>query len=571
MRSFWLRKVSVTFDHYYLYDELTDLLHQYAAAYPEFVQLESVGKSYEGRDVWAVTITNSATGPADNKPAMYIDGNIHAGEVTGSVAAVYLIDYLLANYETDPKVKKLLDTRTFYILPRVNPDGAELYLTTPAVLRSSVRIFPEWRKTEDPPGLHPEDVDGNGEIMLMRIRDDARGAWKVASEDSRLLIERTPVDLEGPFYHVFTEGMLRDEHGHLAEKVQFPFEIIPVKHGLDLNRNFPAGYSPLTAGSGPFPLSEPETRNQVEFISKHKNIAGVLLYHTTGGVLFRPHSTISDKQLPREDVAMYEAIGKLGTDVTGYPTVCCYGDVWSGVLDDWCYEQLGLFAFTPELWDATGRAAPEFKNKMPWDMSADEKRKLELKLLEWNDRELAGQGFRRWTRVQHPQFGEVEIGGWHVKECRQNPPRHLLEPECYNITQFSLNYALALPEVHIDEVHVEQVAEGVFSLQVVVSNHGYLPTNISRMALKQKSLRQDILRLDLAQGMQLINGDNQQEIGHLEGYASGQQNWFYFYAPPAKGVRRVRWTIGVGQTAKRELTVKLISERGGLVERFISL
>ncbi|HHW98400.1 MAG TPA: hypothetical protein GX738_02065 [Firmicutes bacterium] len=217
-----MSKVAVEFNQYYTYDKLTEVLQQYPKQYPEFCSLESIGKSHEGRHVWAMTVTNQATGPADHKPAMYVDGNIHAGEVTGSMACLYLIDYLVNNYETDPRVKKLLDTRTFYIIPRVNPDGAELYLTTPTMLRSSVRPYPDWRQQEDPPGLHPEDVDGDGQILQMRVRDDARGAWKADPTDDRLMLQRTPWDLEGPFYHLFNEGMLRDEQGQLLPEARWP-------------------------------------------------------------------------------------------------------------------------------------------------------------------------------------------------------------------------------------------------------------------------------------------------------------------------------------------------------------
>ncbi|MGE5653073.1 MAG: M14 family metallopeptidase [Bacillota bacterium] len=566
-----MTRPAITYDHYYRYDELASHLKALVEAYPQFLSMESIGKSFEGRDVWAVTMTNRATGPAELKPAMYVDGNIHAGEVTGSIACVYLIDHLVKSYETDPKARKLLDTRTFYVLPRVNPDGAELYLTTPTMLRSSVRIYPDWRHDENPPGLHAEDLDGDGDVLSMRIRDDARGAWKICADDPRLMVQRTPLDLEGPFYHIFSEGTLRDAKGQALEKVELPFQVAPTRYGLDLNRNFPAGYNPLTPGAGPYPLSEPETRNQVEFISKHKNIAGVLLYHTTGGVLFRPHSTIPDKDFAREDVAMYGHIGKLGTDATGYPVVCCYGDIWSGVLDDWCFEQLGLFAFTPELWDAVGRAAPDLDPKQLWNLSPEESQKVELKLLQWNDRELSGRGFVNWKKFNHPQFGEVEIGGWRLKEFRQNPPPEFLAAECHKITQFTTGYALSLPEVHIDEVHVAKVADDLFSLAVVVSNHGYLPTNVSKQALKQKVVRPDMLRLIPAQGMELINCEEQIEIGHLDGYSAGQQPSFFHFAPPANSVRRVRWTIKTSNAGSHTVTVKLISQRGGTEEREISL
>ncbi len=562
----------VRFDRYYTYAELTEYLQHYATSYPQFATLTSIGKSHCQRDVWAITITNAETGPAESKPAMYVDGNIHAGEVTGSVACVYLIDYLLTRYASDPIVRRLLDQRTFYILPRVNPDGAELYLTSPTMLRSSVRSYPDWRQHQDPAGLHAEDVNGDGEILLMRVRDDAHGAWKVDDRDDRMMVERSPWDLEGPCYHLFSEGMLRDEFGQPMQAVTRPFAAQPTKYGLDLNRNFPAGYNALTPGAGPYPLSEPETKNLVEFISQRPNIAGVLLYHTTGGVLFRPHSTMPDQKFPGDDAAMYEQVGKLGTDVTGYPVVCCYGDIWSGVLDDWCYEQLGLYAFTVELWDLVGRAAPEMKTTSVRSLTPEQRRELEFKLLQWNDRELAGQGFVRWHSFDHPQFGPVEIGGWLAKGCRQNPPASLLQPECHKVTQFVLGYALALPEVHIEQVDVESLGDGVYAISALLANRGYLPTNISQMAMKQRAVRPDAVTLQLPDGASLINCTAEQELGFLQGYAASQKVRFYSVQPPAKTMDRANWTVRIPEDASdATLTLTLRSQRGGTVSRAVTL
>ncbi|MBS3937913.1 MAG: hypothetical protein KGZ50_05025 [Peptococcaceae bacterium] len=563
-------RVPIKFDKYHLYAELTDYLHQYALLYPDFLTLESIGKSHEGREVWAATITNKATGSEGEKPALYVDANIHAGEVTGGAAALYLIDYLLTNYSVKREIKELLDTRTFYILPRINPDGVELYLTTPKLLRSSVRPYPDFRQHEDPPGLCEEDFNHDGQILRMRLRDDRRGAWRADYEDARLMVERSPLDVSGPFYHLFSEGVVRDHLGNLVEKVELPFPLVPTKYGLDLNRNFPSGYSPLTAGSGPFPLSEPETRNQVEFVNKHKNIAGVILYHTWGGVLFRPHSTIPDKDFAGEDIALYEAVGKLGTDTTGYPVVCCYGDVFSGVFDDWCFEQLGLLAYTPELWDPIGRAAPDMKVDPLQRKSKADWRKMELKLLQWSDRELWGEGFVPWHEVDHPQFGKVELGGWRVKECRQNAPLHLLKSECHRMTLFSLAYARALPEVQIDEIKVEKLAENMFSVHAVVSNHSYLSTNITEQAKKQRAVRADIVRLDYPPQVELINSEHQYEIGHLQGYHAGQQVWYYHAAPPQKGMARVRWNLRTAGS-RAEVTVTLVSQRGGTRRQTVTL
>ena len=114
-------RVPITFDRYLLYSEIKQYLEKVAAEYPDLCSLNSIGKSYEGRDIWALTITAGGTAKASEKPGIYVDANIHAGEVTGSMAALYLIDYLVGNYGTDDEVTKLLERVTFYVLPRVNP------------------------------------------------------------------------------------------------------------------------------------------------------------------------------------------------------------------------------------------------------------------------------------------------------------------------------------------------------------------------------------------------------------------------------------------------------------------
>src|SRR6185295_9196414 len=90
---------NVRFDKFYRYNELTRLLKEYAKENPNLIRLESIGKSHEGRDVWLVTATNFKLGEDAEKPAFWVDGNIHASEVTTSAAALYLIHSLVTKYK----------------------------------------------------------------------------------------------------------------------------------------------------------------------------------------------------------------------------------------------------------------------------------------------------------------------------------------------------------------------------------------------------------------------------------------------------------------------------------------
>src|SRR6478736_963687 len=103
---------SPRFDTFYRYDALTRLLYDYADAFPELVAVASIGKSFEGRDIWVATVTNTRTGPHTDKPAFWTDGNIHAAELTASNAVLYYLQQLVAGYASDAQITHLLDTRT---------------------------------------------------------------------------------------------------------------------------------------------------------------------------------------------------------------------------------------------------------------------------------------------------------------------------------------------------------------------------------------------------------------------------------------------------------------------------
>ena len=221
------------FNKYYRYDELTSLLQAYARDYPKLLKLESIGKSHEGRDVWLITATRFETGPDAEKPALWVDGNMHASEVAASMAALYHIHSLVTKYGKDDRITQALDTRAFYIVPRVNPDGAEWALADkPKVVRSSTRPYPYDEEPVD--GLLQEDMDGDGRILFMRVRDP-NGTWKPHPKERRLLIRREPAETGGTYYRVLPEGRLKNYDGATIQ-------IREPKENLDLNRNFPVAW-----------------------------------------------------------------------------------------------------------------------------------------------------------------------------------------------------------------------------------------------------------------------------------------------------------------------------------------
>ncbi len=132
-------------------------------------------------------MTNFATEPMTEKPAFYVDGNIHAVEVSASTACLHHLHSLISGFNTDETITRCLDTTHFLPDPRFNPDGAEWALADrPKMVRSSTRAYPY---DEEPvEGLMAyEDIDGDGRILQVRL-SDPNGAWKQHPDDPRLMV-----------------------------------------------------------------------------------------------------------------------------------------------------------------------------------------------------------------------------------------------------------------------------------------------------------------------------------------------------------------------------------------------
>lgn len=518
-----VEKVPYNRAKYHTYAEIVDLLNSWHAAFPGLTKAYSVGRTHEGREMWLMEITNSATGPAADKPGYYIDANFHAGEVTGSAVALYTIHYLLENYSECENVTNLLDTKVFYILPRVSIDGSEMYLNSPYILRSSTRI---WPFEDDQDGLHAEDVNGDGLITQMRLRDES-GDWKVSEKDPRLMVQRGPDDMGGTYYRVYTEGMIKNFDGVEVKTVR-------PRWGLDINRNSPAHWDidSRQHGSGPYPFSEPETKAVGDFIISRRNIAGAMSYHTAGGVHLRPMCTAPDDKLPGRDREFYKAIGERGKEFTGYPHTSVYegftadrNNPLKGVFMDWVYEHRGILCWSTELWNVMAKAGVEktdfhsYMKKTPKEREADA-----LKLLGWNDKELDGEGFLPWTPFVHPQLGEVEIGGWKTKYVRQNPPEKYLEDECQRNMQFTLAHANALPQLGIRKLKLEPQGEGFYRITAAVINKGYLPTSASDMAARINVTKPVEAKIS-GDGICIPVGKDRLELGHIPGRSEKKVEW----------------------------------------------
>ena len=556
------------FDQFYRHTELTRLLQDYAAAAPQLLSLRSIGKSFEGRDIWLMALTQSATGPDTDKPAFWVDGNIHAAELTASTACLYWLHQLVSGYQAgDAQAVQLLDTRVVYLVPRLNPDGAELALADkPRHIRSSTRVYPFDEEAVE--GLTIEDVDGDGRMLSMRI-PDPHGPYKKHPTEPRLMVPREPGEFGGSYYRVMPEGTLLNFDG-------FRISVNRNPEGLDLNRNFPSNWRQdfQQDGAGPYPTSEPEVRAMVDFITGHPNIGAAVSFHTHSGVILRPMGTQSDDDMAPEDLWMYKRLSDIGAKLTGYPAISIWHDfryhpkeVITGT-QDWLYEHLGALFWTVEIWAPNKEAGITDYKWIDW--YRDHPVEDDLKLLKWSDEQCGGRAHVDWYPFRHPQLGMVEFGGWDRMNYWRNPPPHLREREAARFPAWLMQIGLSLPRLEVLRAEVRALGADTWRIRFAVANSGYLPAYVTKRALERKTARATVFSIHLPEGVALVSGKERVEADQLEGHAPKSSLQAFLPNREITGDRAVaEWVVRGARGTPIALTA--VAGRAGAVHTEVTL
>ena len=109
---------------YYTYQQMTELFQDLETEHSDIMKLESYGKTYEGRDIWFVKISDNVELEED-EPGVLLLGTHHGDEKIAFELLIYFIKYVINNYETDTRVKNAVDSTQICLIPMINPDGAE--------------------------------------------------------------------------------------------------------------------------------------------------------------------------------------------------------------------------------------------------------------------------------------------------------------------------------------------------------------------------------------------------------------------------------------------------------------
>lgn len=540
-------KVQISFNRYYTSEGHATLTKKIADAHPNLVRRVSIGKSYEGRDMWMLQITNFEKGQPHRKPGFYIDGNIHSNEIQGAEISIYTAWYLTENYGDVDYITKMLDDRIFYIIPTINPDARNDYMKEPNT-GSSPRsgMIP---LDDDRDGLFdedaPDDLDGNGSITQMR-RKSSTGNFILDPKDPRKMIfigvdDNVPASVDR-YEMLGQEGIDNDGDGQVNEdRVGY----------YDPNRDWAWKWQPdyIQRGAYKYPFSVPENRNVADFVLAHPNIAGGQSYHNSGGMILRGPGAQEDlSTYNRADIRIYDAIGRKGEKIMpGYNYLVVYKDLYSvfGGELDWMYGSRGIYTFTNEIFT---RFAYYKNNEGGQNLNYD----IDTELL-------MGDAFEPWKPYNHPTYGEIEIGGFK-KNFGRATPGFMLEEELHRNMAFTLYHAYHMPNLSIPEVKEKDLGGGLREITAYIQNDRLMPTHASQ-DLKYKIERPDFISIsgvDVQAGMIV---DNEDRDFTREQKTEPQK--LRIDNIPGNSIVKVRWIV----SGRGKYTITVDSAKGGLVTR----
>ncbi len=481
-------KVKLDFNRWHDVNELFADMARLEKAFPKFLKLASMGKSYEGRDLMVMTINNPETGPEMSKAAMYVDANIHGNEIQGGEVCLYTIWYLMENYGRIEEVTRLVNERVFYIVPCVNPDGRQWFMETDGGNARAGHLPVD----DDNDGLidedGPDDMNGNGIIEQIRKYVPGQGNYRISATDKRVM-EPVPFGEKGDYVLLGEEGIDNDGDGRVNEDD---------KGGYDPNRNWAVDWQPnyVQGGAMDFPFQLPEAKAENEFLMAHPNIAGVQAYHNSGGMILRGPGAEALGEYSGSDVRAYDEIGNNGQRILPFYK---YMVIWSGLYTvhggfiDWTNDGLGIMSFSNELWNSSQYfSSPDLLKEREDPNSPISGRKSSNF---FDDKLEFGDEYVDWKPFDHPQYGKVEMGGEWKKFMGRVPPRFMNEELCHRNMAFSLYQADEMPKMEIGETNVKKIGDNVYRVWIDFTNKKVAPT-ITAKAATNNVVRPDLITFD---------------------------------------------------------------------------
>lgn len=501
---------------YHSNSELTSRIRELGTKYPQLCTVRSLGKTSAGNDIWLISI---GTGNRDSKPAMAVVSGVDGKHIPGRELALGFATRILQN-STKNQIRDLLEKMTFYVIPDASPEASSQF-SSPIRYERSVNSRPtdddrDFQTDEDP----CEDLNGDGLITLIRIKDPA-GKYLISSEDERIMAEADLSKGETGSYHVFTEGTDNDKDGKFNEDGA---------GGVSFNRNFTYNYEEFGAGTGLYPVSEPETKAVADFLFDRFNVYSVITFgpqDNLGQPMKAPDRQTdagrqnqdpdqgftrmqrtkitsimkSDETINRLVSEKYHSI----TGLKGSPAPVSE----PGNFMEWAYFHYGRYSFSTPGW---------------W-FSYEKGKNAGAELLKKSGNEKSSELFVPWTVTDHPDFPgkTVEVGGLKPFALI-NPPADSLPGLIESHYEFITEVAAMHPELEFLDVKTENAGENIFRISLLVHNKGLFATCAE---IGDQNIWTRIMRINLepSKGQTILSGSKVQRIRRLLGDESAEFSW----------------------------------------------
>lgn len=281
---------------YHSFEQVEKKLEDLADKHPDLVQRVSLGKTSQGRDIWAVKVSDGAQGDTSHKTGLVVTGCTHAREWMTVEAPLRFLSDILDNKDT-PENKKRLAESEIWVVPVVNPDGYEYTRNTDS----------GWRKNR-----RPLEVDQNGKPTNAVGVDLNRNYWDGKPEHH--FVYRPPGD---------TPGNTRDDFSATSDNP---------------NRE---------TYRGPYGASEAEVKALLDLELNRPNIKGVVDYHSYGDVILYPYGHTRNES---PNAPLYKEIGKKMQEATyGFKLEQSVGLYPASGTSDDTHDLNGILNFTIEM------------------------------------------------------------------------------------------------------------------------------------------------------------------------------------------------------------------------------
>jgi len=264
---------AVAFDRYHRPEELNAALLDMARANPAFARTHALAKTPGGRDFILLEIGPETSKPAKTLPAVFVAADMEGTVPISGEAAIYLANLLLQKPD-------LRSDRTWYILPCGNPDAASLFFAKP-LRRDPRNAKPHNDDMDDQTDEDgPEDLNGDGLITQMRVKDP-EGEWMPVPGQPRLLKRADWSKGEKGVYKLYSEGLDNDGDGQVNEDGP---------GGVNVGVNFPHLFKLFSPDGGAWTGSEAESFALLKFIDAHREIGLTFVFGETNFCLAPPRA-----------------------------------------------------------------------------------------------------------------------------------------------------------------------------------------------------------------------------------------------------------------------------------------